>query len=211
MDLSAAEKHKMVICLWQGIKTLNFSWKLECDHRTVKRFEVDSEHTWVHADKSTKRKVSVRQIHQIKRETAKWLYKTAKRDMKLLVQVLQTLRRCFSIRPPLNKALGTDIHDYLFLFYFFSLMSAVHLLIVQNDVVVDGWWMASMFQLGNNASKEAAQSMSVGGQFTSKQELWKLASDFNKYIFLMFKMFYYEFGTMHLQEQLSFGSVFKNI
>lgn len=63
------------------MKTLNFSRKDECDHRTVERFVADSGHAWVHADKRTMRKVSVGQTHQIKRETAQCLYKTANADL----------------------------------------------------------------------------------------------------------------------------------
>ena len=61
-DLSAAEKSEIVQCLGQGMKTLDISRKLKRDHRTIKRFVADSEHTRVRADKGKMRKVSARQI-----------------------------------------------------------------------------------------------------------------------------------------------------
>lgn len=50
---------------------LHISRKLKHDHRTIKRFVADSKHIWVHADKGTLRKVSARQMHQIKRAAPK--------------------------------------------------------------------------------------------------------------------------------------------
>ncbi len=40
----SAEKHQIVQCLGQGMKTLDISRKLKRDHRSVKRFVADSEH-----------------------------------------------------------------------------------------------------------------------------------------------------------------------
>ena len=77
-DLSPAEKHQIVQCLGQGMKTLDISRKLKHDHRTVKRFVADSEHRWVRADKGIMRKVSARQIHRIKRAAAKMPLQSSK-------------------------------------------------------------------------------------------------------------------------------------
>ena len=52
--------------------SLNISRKCKCDHRTVRRFVADSEHRHeVHEDKGIMRKVSARQLHQIKKAAAK--------------------------------------------------------------------------------------------------------------------------------------------
>ncbi len=77
-DLSAAEKRQIVQCLGQGMKTLDISQKLKRDHRSVKRFVADSEHRRVRADKVKMRKVSARQIRQIKRAAAKMPLQSSK-------------------------------------------------------------------------------------------------------------------------------------
>ena len=103
-DLSAAEKSEIVQCLGQDMKTLDISRKLKCDHRTIKRFVADSEHTRVRADKGKMRKVSARQIRRIKRAAAKMPLQSCKQT---LVGVPPTLRlavvRKPSIRPALNN------------------------------------------------------------------------------------------------------------
>ncbi len=60
------------------MKTLDISWKLKRDHRSVKRFVADSEHRRVHADKGRMRKVSARQIRRIKRAAAKMPLQSSK-------------------------------------------------------------------------------------------------------------------------------------
>jgi len=65
-DLSAAEKRQIMQCLGEG------------DHRTVKRFVVDSEHRWVRADKGIMSKVTARYIHHIKRAAVKMPLQSSK-------------------------------------------------------------------------------------------------------------------------------------
>ncbi|KAK3512212.1 hypothetical protein QTP70_001115 [Hemibagrus guttatus] len=77
-DLSSAEKRDIVEYLGQGMKTLDISRKLKRDHRTIKRFVADSEHTRIRADKGTMRKVSARQIHRIKRAAVKMPLQSSK-------------------------------------------------------------------------------------------------------------------------------------
>ena len=115
-DLSAAEKSEIVQCLGQGMKTLDISRKLKRDHRTVKRFVADSEHTRVRADKGTMRKVPARQKHRIKRAAAKMPLQSSKQIFEAAgasgvprtsrCRILQSLAvvRKPSIRPPLNNA-----------------------------------------------------------------------------------------------------------
>ena len=66
------------------MKTLDIPHKPKRDHRTVKRFVADSEHTRVCADKGTMRKVSARQTRRIE-QLLKCDYKAANRYLKLLV------------------------------------------------------------------------------------------------------------------------------
>uniref|UniRef100_A0A087YR09 Tc1-like transposase DDE domain-containing protein n=1 Tax=Poecilia formosa TaxID=48698 RepID=A0A087YR09_POEFO len=113
MDLSAAEKRQIVQCLGKGMKTLDISQKLKRDHRTVKRFVTDSEHRRVRADKGIIRKVSVRQIHQIKTAAAKMPLQSSKQLFEAAGasgvprtsrwRILQRLAVKASIRPPLTS------------------------------------------------------------------------------------------------------------
>ena len=106
-DLSAVEKREIVECLGQGMKTLDISQKLKRDHRTVKRFVADSEHTRVRADKGTMRKVSARQIHQIKRAAAKMPLQSSKQVFEAAgasgvprtsrCRILQRLQLCINL------------------------------------------------------------------------------------------------------------------
>lgn len=77
-DLSAAEKRQIVQYLGQGMKTLDISRKLKCDHRTLKRFVADSEHRRVCANKGIMRMVTARHIHRIKRAAAKMPLQSSK-------------------------------------------------------------------------------------------------------------------------------------
>ncbi len=87
-DLSEDEKREIVQCLATGMKTIDISWKLKRDHRTVKRFVSDSQHRRIQSDKGLLRKVSVRQINVIKRAAIKkshcW---AANRYLKLLASL----------------------------------------------------------------------------------------------------------------------------
>lgn len=115
-DLSAAEKRQIVQCLGQGVETLDISRKLKRDHRTVKRFVTDSEHRRVRADKGRMRKVSVRQIHRIKRAAYKMPLQSSKRVFEAAgasgvprtsrCRILQrfTVVHKHAIRPPLTNA-----------------------------------------------------------------------------------------------------------
>lgn len=70
-DLSAAEKQQIVECLGQGMTTINTAKILHRDHRTIKKYVADSEHTRVRADKGKLRNLSNRQLRQVKRAAAK--------------------------------------------------------------------------------------------------------------------------------------------
>ena len=70
-DVSAAEKQQIVECLGQGMTTINIAKKLHRDHRTIKKYVADSEHTRVRADKGKLRTLSNRQLRQVKRAAAK--------------------------------------------------------------------------------------------------------------------------------------------
>lgn len=50
-DVSAAEKQQIVECLGQGMTTISTAKTLHRDHRTIKKYVADSEHTCVRADK----------------------------------------------------------------------------------------------------------------------------------------------------------------
>ncbi|KAL6457422.1 hypothetical protein MHYP_G00343850 [Metynnis hypsauchen] len=63
-DVSAAEKQQIVECLGQGMTTINIAKTLHCDHRTIKKYVADSEHTRVRADKGKLRTLYNRQLRQ---------------------------------------------------------------------------------------------------------------------------------------------------
>lgn len=70
-DLSAAEKQQIVECLGQGMATIKIAKRLHRDHRTIKKYVADSEHTRVRADNGKSRTLSYRQIRWIKRAAVK--------------------------------------------------------------------------------------------------------------------------------------------
>ncbi|KAL6467070.1 hypothetical protein MHYP_G00248740 [Metynnis hypsauchen] len=70
-DVSAAEKQQIVECLGQGMTTINVAKTLHRDHRTIKKYVADSEHTRVRADKGKLRTLYNQQLRQVKRAAAK--------------------------------------------------------------------------------------------------------------------------------------------
>ena len=116
--LNAAEKREIVQCLGQGMKPLYISRKLKRDHRTVKRFVADSEHTRVRADKGTMRKVSARQKHRIKRAAAKMPLQSSKHIFEAAnasgvprTSRCRILQRLAVMRKAETAAVGPEIHE----------------------------------------------------------------------------------------------------
>ncbi|KAL6468680.1 hypothetical protein MHYP_G00222040 [Metynnis hypsauchen] len=70
-DVSGAGKQQIVECLGQGMTTINIAKTLHRDHRTIKKYVADSEHTRVRADKGKLRTLYNRQLRQVKRAAAK--------------------------------------------------------------------------------------------------------------------------------------------
>ena len=79
--ISLLLKCEIVECIGQVMKTLDISQKHKRDHRTIKRFVVDSEHTQVSADLGKMRKDSAR----LREQLLKSHYKAANKYLKLLL------------------------------------------------------------------------------------------------------------------------------
>ena len=77
-DLTEEEKSTIVRCLAEGRKSTEIAKELYWDHRTVKRFIVNANQTRKRCDKGAKRKISRRQISDIKREAVKQSLLTSK-------------------------------------------------------------------------------------------------------------------------------------
>ena len=114
-DLTDNEKKKIVCGLAKGRKTLQIAKELSRDHRTIKRFVTNVNHTRKRSDKGVRRKLSRRQVSAIKREAVKHLLLTSKQLFEQAgVGEVPRTSRCHihqtvaknvkpNIRPPLNS------------------------------------------------------------------------------------------------------------